>query len=233
MTLRAYGPGCVAALLAGSLAGSAAATVLTFDVAGLMAGISLDQAYGDRVTSTSDAAGSYLIGAEGATPNVGVDYLGSDPKVFTTHYNELVNVFYNETDGSDLVGFVLTADPGFDVTLSSLDIGNWGVSVTLPFVRVLDGGGTELFRQDDVALADWSGSSLALSFSGVTAALLRVEIGLTGLAGNSDNVGLDNIRFAQNPPGVAPVPLPGGLALLIGGLAMLGAIIRRRALPGC
>ena len=57
--------------LAGMLiAGTANATVLTFEQNNQGAGAPMDQNYGDNVTGTSNAAGNYGQGAEGTTLNV-------------------------------------------------------------------------------------------------------------------------------------------------------------------
>ena len=142
-------------------AGQTQATVLTFDQIGAGNGTDIDQNYGDRVTGTSDAAGSYGAGG-GATGNIVVEYLNigaNDTELWTTGYNDLVNVLYVEPDGTpDPIAVRFTADAGYNVVLDSFTIGNFGSAVTLPNIRVSDGT-SNLLDIDDFALESTSGEA--------------------------------------------------------------------------
>lgn len=132
----------------------AAATTLTFDIESVDFPLSenfpegelVNQEYGDRVTGTQSTQGTYtynyLVGAEGATPNVTVDYgpfsiFTGGPKLWRYDYGDLDRVLYQgslETlDGQGQpIGFnydwmmvTLRAHPGYDVLLYGFDMGTW------------------------------------------------------------------------------------------------------------
>lgn len=199
------------------------ATVLTFDIDGLNAGNAVPQEYGDRVTSAIEGDFSYGTGG-GPTPNVVVEYAGSsvdDLSYWTTGYNDLENVIYYEPDGAAGFTITFTADPGYMVSLSGFDVGNFGTSVTLPSISISDGV-MDLFAQADIVLPATSFTHTSFDFSPFTASQLILQVDITGLGGNSDNIGLDNIEFSQV---VVPVPA----AVWMFGSALLGLMgIRRR-----
>lgn len=226
----------VPALVAFACASSAQATTLTFDLEPVVNNGRGPAGYGDRVVSETedaqgtgvDAAGSYLVGREGATPNVSVSYEGASPRVWTTGYSDLTNVLYVEPDGTVGFGFTLTADAGYNVTLDSFVIGNYGAAVVLPFISYT-ADGVEVDREEDVAIASSADPSRLFDLSPITGAVVSVYFNLVGLGGNSDNVGVDNITFSQSIASTpSPVPLPAGLPLLLAGLGIFG-LIRRKA----
>lgn len=204
----------------GAVAAMSQATVLTFDIAGNNAGNALDANYGDNVSAATMGAFSYDI-SNGITPDVTVSYLGGTQNIlswWSTGYSDLTNVIYYEPDGGTPMSVTLTGSNGQNVVLNSFDLGNFGATVILPGLTVRDGSGNVLWQNLNVAVP--SSSSPHLSFNvGVTAEVLVLEVDLTGLGGNSDNIGLDNISFGQEA-----VPEP--ISMI--GLAALGFIATRR-----
>lgn len=191
-------------LLIAILAGvsNAEATVLIFDITGATDGSLVPQAYGDRVISMTDGAFSYGLGG-GITPSIVTDYVpangSSDLSFWTTGFNDLTNVIYNQPH--DGTGFTirLTADPGSMVRLDSFDLGNFGGPVTLG-LRVEDGEGNSLFSMSNVPVGDSSQPHQHYDFSsGLVASQINIVVDTTGLNGHSDNIGLDNIQFGQVP----------------------------------
>ncbi len=200
----------------------AGASVLIFDISGFNDGDFLDENYGDRVTTTT--SGNFTYGSTGGfTPNVEVAYNGADDlSLWTTGYNELTNVAYFEPESGAGYSITFTADPGYFVSLLSFNLGNFGVSVTLPNLQVQNQLGDILFNQDDVVLNSSSGSSSFFDLgTSATGAELTLFIDTTGLGGNSDNVGIDNIVFSQ-----VAVPEPSSVLLAI--LGMSACFLRRR-----
>ncbi len=208
------------------LSNIASATVLTFDFGGGNYS-AIPQAYGDNVTSTT--MGAYSYGGDGGfTPNIQLAYAGdsvANLTLWTTDFNDLTNVINNETDGD--TGFTITfaADAGYNVSLTSLDMGNYQSTVlTLPDFTITNGSGATLFSQSNIALTEDASSHTIFDFgtSGLVANELILHIDTTGLGGSSDNVGLDNIQFSQ----VSAVPLPAAAWLF--GSGLLGLIGLRK-----
>ena len=210
-----------------AMSGAANATVLTFDIIGNNTNVTLPQDYGDQVTSTT--MGSYSYGAGGGfTPNVNVTYSGAsgnDLTRWTTGYSDIVNVIENEPDGAAGYSITFTADPGFEVSLSSLDMGNFGPAITVPGLSITDGGGAVLYSVANIVLPANSDPSIAFSFpAAVQASTLNLYIDTNGLGGFSDNVGLDNIQFSQ----VSAVPVPAAAWLFGSGVLGLVGVARCR-----
>ena len=207
------------------------ATVLGFDVAGLSNGGVMPQDYGDRVTSST--SGSFTYGtAGGFTPNVEVAYegdpggagLGSNLSLWTSGFSDLVNVLNNEDDGESRFEVRLTADAGFAVLLESFGLGNFTSELTVPSLQVKNGNGTTLFSSTNFTLPASSEPHLNFDFgSGLVASELLISIDLTGLAGSSDNVGLDNLQFGQ-----VEVPEPCSVLLIALGAGCLACVRRQR-----
>lgn len=205
------------------------ATILTFDDNdGTTNAEGISQAYGDNVSTAANAEGTYGVGAEGFTPNVTLSYgQGAElPLLWTTGYNELTNVLYVEPDGITTFTLNFVADTGFVVDLFDFDLGNFGGAVTLQNVQVFGDDGTELYASGPVMVPGAGGSSISFA-PNVSSSSLTLFLDLTGLGGNSDNMGLDNIRFGQAADLLPePVPAPAGLGLL--GLAIFGLAGLRR-----
>ncbi|MBX3176846.1 MAG: PEP-CTERM sorting domain-containing protein [Candidatus Hydrogenedentes bacterium] len=221
----------LAALAVSTLAGSAGATILTFDdllnVGGnpIGNGQLIDQDYGDRVTGLIDATGSYGVGSEGFTPNVVVDYGVPNPAFWSTAYSDLTNVIYIPGVGQGPLEVLFTADAGYEVQLYGFDVGSWLSNSAVRTIRVYDQNNAVLFESlADVILAS---THTSFDFNGpLTAESLRIEIDQTGLGGSSDNVGIDNIRFGQTSH--APIPEPATVTLMGLGALALGARARFR-----
>ena len=172
-------------------------TVLTFGGASNQTLVS----YGDNVTAATMGGLSY--GGSGTyTPNVRVAYggdMGADAGYWVAGFNQLVDVVYcADNSGRDLF-LTFTSEPGYEVSLASFDIGNWGNAVTVPEVGVMDEWGTVLWSDTNVPLAANSGmhTSYALSPAPI-GDILILYVDLEGLGNNTDNVGLDNIEFSQS-----------------------------------
>lgn len=210
MTPRRLTPSALglAALLA---AGHAQATLLNFDGvwdAARQAG------YGDRVSGIGTG-----YGAEGgATPNVTMAFVPlSTTTPFTVYrngYGSLSNALgHGNFDVPSEIRF--TADPGFEVLLSSFQLGGWSASA-YPNSRVwvTDDRGAVLW---DTGLATWPATTTrSYSF----AEPLRSTGTLTLHINDLGDLGLDNVVFSQ----VAVVPEPQTWALMLGGLAAVGLL---------
>lgn len=197
------------------------ATVLTFDITGNSNGNFLDQGYGDNVAAATVGNFGYDI-SNGTTPDVTVDYSRSDSgplSWWSTGYSDLTNVIYNENDGDSLLRITFTASNNQNVVLNSFDIGNFGGAVTLPGLSLKDGNGLTLVQLTDVPIPSFSSPASNFVVGGFASQVLVLELDLTGLGGNSDNIALDNISFSQEA-----VPEPATML----GLAALGALVARR-----
>lgn len=225
---------------AAALAGPADATILTFDIntAQPFSNLQMDQAYGDRVTGLVQGPAAYGVGAEGFTPNVTADYSGGFEGApltrWSADYGDLTNVLENEFDGDTLLRVTLTADAGYTATLFGFDLAGWpdtdwtirGLSVT--------SGDVVLYTLASAHVEGTGGHSAFDFGAGLTGQALAINIDLSGLGGASDNIGIDNIRFGQSPPGAAidqppsAVPEPSAWAMMLLGFMTIGAVTRRR-----
>lgn len=229
---------------------SARATILIFDqawngVSVIPTGSGSDYSndYGDNVTGAAMAApgGTFTYGeaGEGFTPDITVDITSSlastgDPgvRLWNDNYGDLQNVLFSEgpgTAGAPLIFVRLTAAPGFVVDLYGFDLAHFSpVGTTIAGVSVMDGA-TTLFSAASVLVAGSNATPGRTSFSFETplsAVELLLQIDLSNLSpGAQDNIGLDNVRFGQTPPGI--VPEPGTAVLVFLGLAGLAARRRR------
>jgi hypothetical protein len=225
----------------------AQATILLFDqmrelgvVSPTVSGNDVPQDYGDRVAGALQAApgGQFTYGeaGEGFTPNVVVEYFASSAagpngvSLWQDSYGDLTNVAFGNQNSITL-NVRLTADDGFSALLYHFDLGGWSnADYTINAVRVLDGGSV-LFSQSNVLVEGNLNGPRHTSFDFVNplmGAELLIEIDYSNLPGNQqDNVGIDNIRFGQDPPAEIPEP-SAGLLLGLG----LCALPRCRRLPG-
>jgi hypothetical protein len=229
----------VIAAMLGGVAGDAGATVLIFDqtrdattstmVFPTYGGSNVQQDYGDRVTGSPMAVPggmfTYGNGGEGFTPNVVAEYSsGNNISLWTTDYGDLTNVMF-ALQNSNVMNILLTADSGFDVLLYDFDLAGWPQSdYTIDEVAVLSGG-TPLFAQNGVLVegdATGPGHTTVAFANPLRGPELLIKIDFSNIGGSiQDNIGIDNIRFGQDPPPAA-IPAPAVLPLLFSALGVLG-----------
>ncbi len=210
-----------------------AGVVLTFDQAA--PGPAIDQNYGDNVAATPQAGNSYgtVNDGFGFTPDITVTYgtPGEAINIWGPDYGDLNGVAYNENDGDTTLTITFDAAGGFNVILFGFDLGGWRLAdYTLANVSVLNGGGTPLFSQNNV-LVNGAAGHTALDFgAGLQASSLRIVLDLTGLGAVSDNIGIDNIHFAQvalTAPPTPPANTPEPSSFLLAAVGLLALKLRR------
>jgi hypothetical protein len=228
------------------LASTANASILTFDqirqvgvVVPTISGNDLEDDYGDHITgSPMNVPGgqfTYGNGGEGFTPNVTADFVagnGTSLSLWRDRYGDLTNVAFGNNLSVSL-NVQLTADPGYTVDLYHFDLAGWSLTdYTINAVRVISDAGT-IFSQDNVLVQGANDGGLmhtAFDFAApLSGSQLTIQIDHGNLAvGTQDNIGIDNIRFGQNPP--AAVPIPVTLWLFGSGLmGLLGIATRKKA----
>lgn len=208
-------------------AGFSHATVLIFDYTDINGTAVVDQAYGDNVTAATMGTHVYDI-SNGVTPDVTVSYrnltdVEDDFTRWVNGYNDLTNVIEFEPDGALGWQIVFTASNNQLVSLHGFDVGNWGgVDDTVTGLSVVDGSNNVLWSVSDFFLNNTAGPHMSVDFgTALTASELRIIVDTSDMGAASDNVGLDNISFTQQP-----VPEPVTMALL--GLGALAALKRRK-----
>ncbi|MBX3110390.1 MAG: PEP-CTERM sorting domain-containing protein [Fimbriimonadaceae bacterium] len=217
----------LAALVA--LACASQATILTFgdltDTAGAPLGNygPIDTAYGDNVTATSDAVGSYGMGT-GWTPNVTTSYETLDGALlhysdqllhWDLNYGDLEHIAFAEV-GNGTARVILTADAGWSVRLESFDLAGWpNADHALSFLRVLDGSYNTVW-DSGATVAHGAGPTHDHYAPDIVGQTLIIEWG------QNWNIGIDNISFSQTDA----VPEPATMAVL--GLGALALKRRRR-----
>jgi len=223
---------CVALLLGGA-AQQASATVLTFANSaqtnnGGGFGDFVNQNYGDNVTGTnSSAAGpTFSYGSAGGfTPNVTVAYSSGgtqgDELVYLNDgqgYGQgagglPVALYENVQNNGGSLTVTFTAAPGFEVTLTSLDLAGYDQAYTLNSLDVT--GGATPFSAPGQAVGYPTKTTLNIGRTGS-------ELVLTYSRSDTfSNIGLSNVQFSQS---VVPEPASLGLIALGG----LGVLARRR-----
>jgi len=214
-------------------------------------GFAIDQTYGDNVNSPSTTSGTvtfnYGVGAEGYTPNIDVDYgpfsiFTGGPSLWRYNYGDLDRVLYQGSTFTGL-GFdydylfvILRADPGFEAVLHSFDIAGWfETDYQVNSVSVYDNefngffpAQNRVYHDANAAISGAGPSHSTYSFSTpIRGNVITILIDANNLGGNSELIGIDNIRFGQDIDTTPPVPEPGTLSLL-SAAAIAAAIFRRR-----
>jgi MYXO-CTERM domain-containing protein len=206
-----------AALLAAT--GAAQATVLTFETISQL-GPSAGGTYGDRVTGAGPGLGT----AGGPTPNIVLDFVPTSTSfpfsVYASGYSGLVSALGHNS--FNIPGYVqLTPDAGWDVVLTSFDIGAWGgASYPDSRIQVVDTAGTVHF---DSGVFTFPGNTVRSYLPEP----IRSSLPLRLVVQDFGDLGLDNLQFSQ----VATVPEPGTWAMWLAGAAVLGGLARRRSSP--
>jgi hypothetical protein len=228
----------------------AAATILTFDqvrgagagnpVVPTVSGRDVPPDYGDRVTgAVMDVPGgqfTYGEAGEGYTPQVVTEYfsgaatpVGPAVSLWRDGYGDLGNVLI-ANNASNFLTVRLSADPGYQVGLLGFDLAGWpNADYVIDGIHVT-GDSALLFSQTGVRVEGDAGGARHTAWSfdaGLFASDLLLTIDFSNLgASQHDNLGLDNLRFAQTPPagpaqggggsgtGPHPVPEPPVLPLL-------------------
>jgi hypothetical protein len=185
-----------------SLASAGPISTLDFEGLGVSQSTAIPQTYGDRLANT---------------PNVVVDY-GTNSGVvafYISGYSNLRNVAWG-TGNPSVSTITFTADPGFNVSLLSLNIGYWSSINSNTGIFVSDGKGNKLWEYKTATPNPLPANAPLLS-PNVTAEKLVLTWG------NSWGIAVDNIQFSQDLL-VNTVPEPSTLALVaIAGLAAAGA----------
>ena len=167
------------------------ASVLTFDGPFDPNG-SIDNDYGDRITSSSDGDFEYGGGINGpTTPNIEVDY-SSTTRFFPSGFSGLNNVAFAVGGPAEVI---LQADPGYTVSLFGFDMGGYRDNSATPLVEVIDQNGAILFSESDVSLPSTSPArefDFAQPLVGQTLTI-RFARHLSG----SNPIGIDNVEFGQ------------------------------------
>jgi hypothetical protein len=205
-------------------------TILTFNITGIADHQDINQAYGDRVAAGVDLVGTYGTTDSTYTPNVVVAYgaPGEDPALWTSGYGDLTNIYFNDADGDTTFTTRFTADPGFLVNLMSFDIASFiDAGQTIAGAEARDVATSALLWS--IGQTDVTGSTHLMLSPNAIANDVRLVINLTGLGSVSDDIGIDNVRFAQQLADTTAIPEPATLSLFGLGLAALGANRKRRA----
>ena len=193
------------------LAGAGQATVLQFNNFNVIG----PATYGDRVSTFNFDYGS----GGGATPNIELDFFTSlsVPSAYQSGYATL-NWALGHNAFNVPGSILLTPDAGFDVVISSFQAATWlGGSYPNSRIQVADTSGTVFF---DTGLFTFS-PGVVLNYPG---AAIRSTLPLRIVVQDFGNLGIDNITFSQ----VATVPEASTWAMLLGGLAVVGGLARRR-----
>lgn len=219
---------CCAFLTFGFPVTAVQATELTFDIEDISNGSVMPQNYGDNVVAV-DVGGFHYGDAGGFTPNVVISYadpFGNNITYWGPGFNDLNGVLNNEDDGEAGYSITLTADTGFVVSLLGFDMRNYSSEVTLPGLTIVNGNGDIVFSQVNFSVPSSSAPHLDYDFNNISAQEISISIDTTGLGGNSDNIGLDNIQFSQ----AAVVPVPTAMWLLGSSLVGLLGVPRKGSL---
>lgn len=226
MTIPSFLRPALAALALAAALPAAHAVDVTLDFSGNICGVAgasvcgnyaqIGQNYGD-IAGVLDVSHRSVVAATGVTHESFLKYWAND-------YSNLVGVAWG---GADQTGYysemTFTPGAGQQVTLVGFDFGDYANRNYASSVSIFDLGGSLL----------WNGGSFD---PGLTSTHFAPSItssnGLVLRWGpDGYDVGIDNIQLtvgtATTAP-TAPVPEPETWALLLGGLAVVGSVARRR-----
>ncbi|HUW83372.1 MAG TPA: PEP-CTERM sorting domain-containing protein [Phycisphaerae bacterium] len=196
------------------------ATILTFEIPGLIDWQEIPGTYGDNVRSIYDGLGHYEQGA-GWTPNITVEYRTFNLSDNSTRTNKLdywstgfgdLEDVAQSTSQSFMGEISLVPEAGWSVVLDGFGLGGYGDQLD-QIVRIVDENYQILV---DYSPVDVGGAGHNTFTPGLThAGTVRIQFGPNW------NTGIDNVHFHQ-------VPEPATLALVAIGLAVAR---RRRRRP--
>jgi hypothetical protein len=171
---------------------------------------SLQPCFGSHVNNTTDpnGFGTYGVG-NGFTPNVEVDYTGTNQRIVTSYAGAIYATSFH---GSQHI-FTLTADAGFNVQLNEILVRNVdlpGLSQSETFEVWADGVHLSSF---DAVYSGLGGTSTTFTFANLVAQTISI-------IGDSALVGIGAANFDQIA--LAATPIPAALPLFGAGLAGLG-----------
>lgn len=216
----------------------------------------------------NDVIYRYGVGAEGFTPMVTASYgpfsiFTGGPELWREGYGDLNGVLYQGSRHSDpgnpigtdynILDVVLVADSGFDVVLYGFDVAAFGTDRTINAVTVYNGVPfpfltpfNDIFEDLNVVVPGGN-THLTYDFESLLgnplqAHVIWLRIDANNLGPDSENIGIDNIRFgqvaSQNTEVVDPdavfrdleaVPEPASLVMcLLGGCFGAAGYLRRR-----
>jgi hypothetical protein len=158
--------------------------------------------------------------AYGDSAGVDVSYQASPGSAdsmyyWSDSYSGLVNVAFGDVNSTPTILIVPTA--GNTVTLAGFDIGSWPNADRISQITVLDlAGGSPLVNTGPITI--FGNAPTSFSINATSSAGFSIAFGPEGY-----NVGIDNISFTTTA-----VPEPATVALLLAGLAAVGATARAR-----
>ena len=172
-----------------------------------------------------DCPGAAATGCVVGTPTGPLSLDASAPNAFIT------------TDGSFPTSPTLSGTPRFNGPIALLfSEDQLGVGFEGGFFNAVASTGITAFARDGSLLGTVANLTTGIEFLGLvsdTANIAGVFLELVGAEPAGYNI--DNVRFGKAgqvvvpPTGPSPIPLPAGLPLLLGALAGLGMVARRRA----
>ena len=194
----------------------------------------------DTATASSEFSGAYL--AENTIDGSGLSAAG-DPSATHADYARFnhwtTGIGTNATDQSITWGFTSAATVGGIYIwnhLSNNISSNSGYEPTLFDLTLLDAGGNQLAFFDDVDLTPDTNLAQAFSFGTTYAGVSSITFDVEAVQSSNNYTGLAEVLFDSSANiagatdlggGMAAVPLPAGLPLLLGAFAALFGLRRR------
>ncbi|MCA9303039.1 MAG: hypothetical protein KC996_02845 [Phycisphaerales bacterium] len=196
------------------------ASILLFVIDGLGNFDPIPQDYGDRVTATTIGIYHYGIGTEGPTPNIIATYPtagGVDPSHWGTGYGDLRDVYFDDADGVGHGEVILSADYGYEVVLYSFEMAAYSSvfssDPTIDAVRVMGCSPGALFEQTNAVISETTHTTFDFTSSPLQDREIRIQFESGNLAGLSDDIALDTIRFGQVEVAADEMTCPSDIAV--------------------